>query len=493
MKKAFAIIMALVLVFSLSISAFAASNGTITITNATVGETYKVYKIFDATYSANGDKVSYSITEENPFFEALFGDEGTADGYFVYDATTGVVTKDPEVTDSDLFTYLSGLVAGATATQTSDPATSEEVKFEGLEPGYYVIKRNNNQTNAVTITTAKPDATVIDKNQVPGQLNKDADKDSVSVGETIEWEVTFIATNYDGEKKVEVYTIKDTLSSDWASYNFDAGNTTNITVEVGDRTLTAGTDYTLTMTNVNDKPGFEIEIPWMDAGAFKYDATEEVTITYSATVTENAVSSDLSVDLENKAELDWNYQGGGVGDGGDDDTDSSIHNMGFTKVDDKGNTLEGVKFELYKENGTDKVMLSGGANGIYTVDPDSTSNEIVTPAGGQVVIMGLAAGKYVLKETETLDGYNKLGAPVTVEVGLGGADYITIDTTDDGVDNGTTYTLSNNELNIENKQGIEMPETGGKGTIMMITFGTMIAIGFAVLLITQKKMTIYND
>ena len=38
-----------------------------------------------------------------------------------------------------------------------------------------------------------------------------------------------------------------------------------------------------------------------------------------------------------------------------------------------------------------------------------------------------------------------------------------------------------------------MPSTGGEGTIMLITFGTMIAIGFAVLLITHKKMSIYHD
>jgi LPXTG-motif cell wall-anchored protein len=70
---------------------------------------------------------------------------------------------------------------------------------------------------------------------------------------------------------------------------------------------------------------------------------------------------------------------------------------------------------------------------------------------------------------------------------------IYIDTTDDGEANGTTYIVGHEELNIANNKGVELPSTGGEGTMMMITIGTMIAMAFAVLLITQKKMSIYQD
>ena len=46
---------------------------------------------------------------------------------------------------------------------------------------------------------------------------------------------------------------------------------------------------------------------------------------------------------------------------------------------------------------------------------------------------------------------------------------------------------------VNNSQGVQLPSTGGKGTMMLITFGTMVAVAFAVLMITQKKMSIYND
>ena len=48
------------------------------------------------------------------------------------------------------------------------------------------------------------------------------------------------------------------------------------------------------------------------------------------------------------------------------------------------------------------------------------------------------------------------------------------------------------EVNVINNRGTELPSTGGAGTMMMITIGTLIAIGFAILLITQKKMSVYR-
>ena len=99
MKKFVSLLMALALVLSLGMTAFAAENtGSITITNATIGNVYSLYKIFDATYSTdadgNADAVSYSITAANQFFSYMFGADGKAENaYFTYDAVTGAVTR----------------------------------------------------------------------------------------------------------------------------------------------------------------------------------------------------------------------------------------------------------------------------------------------------------------------------------------------------------------------------------------------------------------
>ena len=60
-------------------------------------------------------------------------------------------------------------------------------------------------------------------------------------------------------------------------------------------------------------------------------------------------------------------------------------------------------------------------------------------------------------------------------------------------DGNADFTVSHEALNIANNKGVELPSTGGKGTMMLLTFGTMVAVAFAVLMITQKKMSIYND
>lgn len=46
---------------------------------------------------------------------------------------------------------------------------------------------------------------------------------------------------------------------------------------------------------------------------------------------------------------------------------------------------------------------------------------------------------------------------------------------------------------VENNKGMELPETGGEGTMKMITIGAIVALVFAILLITNKKMTAYQD
>ena len=77
MKRLICIMIALILMLSLSVTAFTteaeASIATISITNATKGDTYTLYKIFDANAKGEGDNaVAYSIETSNQFFEYLF-------------------------------------------------------------------------------------------------------------------------------------------------------------------------------------------------------------------------------------------------------------------------------------------------------------------------------------------------------------------------------------------------------------------------------------
>ena len=158
MKKLLSTLMALVMALSLAVTAFAdnesftraedfTGNGSVTITNATLGETYYLYKVFDATYAVdeegktildeNGKAiVAYTIDPDDKFFAPLFGADGTTTNeYFIYDSETGAVVKRANVRDEDIITYLDG-VANSAAVQPDDV-----IKAENPAAGSSVVKQ----------------------------------------------------------------------------------------------------------------------------------------------------------------------------------------------------------------------------------------------------------------------------------------------------------------------------------------------------------------
>ena len=70
---------------------------------------------------------------------------------------------------------------------------------------------------------------------------------------------------------------------------------------------------------------------------------------------------------------------------------------------------------------------------------------------------------YTLTETEAPVGYNK-AEDKTVEVG----------------------TVA--EITVENKQGAELPSTGGMGTTIFYTLGAVLVLGAGVLMVTRRRM-----
>ena len=639
MKKLFSFMMALVLVLSLSVNAFAAENtGSITITNATKGDTYRLYHIFDASYSVKdgkADSVIYSIKEDNQFFAYMFkNSEGNVveNPYFSHalkEGTTNqyiVAKKDETITDAQIISYLTEMVrsknddgtAKFTAVKTDkleDEAADANLTFSNLPYGYYLIDKGVGA--AVTIDSNTPDVDVIDKNQIPGTnfdklLKTDAlDEDgnpiewasgnSASVGDMVEWQVKFTATNYDGDDIVQYYAITDEKSSPlWVEFD-------QIRVWVGTKELTkgyyvcAGADTVQTQewhylgsgwedglpddknnsdyhSHINEAEWylvhytydkFEIVIPWLDDYTFtgkqdanqgyelkfdldkndgntihsdsKFSSPVDVVLTYKASVGPGAAGTTV----KNSAHLDWVTAEGESGPDDPETTETKVYNLGVTKIANDGTAeqaatrLAGAVFELYKDkNCTEPVYVIPTNNtGVYILDDVDTivsgynrttsremyagywedyikeskdsktvtyvtdknetvttkmRRDMVTPANGQLVILGLEAGTYYLKETAAPTGYNVLSAPQKVTVGPGGVAGTYIDPGyKDLEDKPIQFAVS--KIDIVNSKGVELPSTGGEGAMKMITIGSLVAMAFAVLLITHKKMSTYHD
>ena len=595
MKRAFSLLMVLVIVLSLGATAFAAEEtGSITITNATIDETYAVYKIFDASIKLAADgtaeAVAYSIETDSPYFETLFGADGTADNtFFIYNANTGSVVKKEGVNDSELINYLTEMVKSGSYAPTATPikAAAEQITFSDLPYGYYVITSSLGAT--VTINSNTPNVNVIDKNQEPGinfdkqvQTGVDAegnpvwgDTNSANIGDGFSYRISFVATNYDADKKIKYYQIHDEKGDAiWAEFN-------SFKVVVGGEELTRG--YYLNQGGENtdnweylgDWSGavknrenaqwylvhlgydqFRITIPWLEnhtltdvydtAGnvasyslgfaedaASKYDSPVEVEITYDVIVEASAaIGSTSHGNRFNKAYATWTSEHE-TGFTPPDEVVTYVYGIGLLKDDGaSGQNLAGAKFRIYRdaECQTPVYVIPTDVEGVYIVDSYGTEAESVSGSGdqlarevyadkldaylngetqenyvvsqvnGKLAILGLAAGKYYLREVEAPAGYNALSAPIEVEAGVGSRPFVIFADKDgkvadiqntDGIHTEITYDLTHTV--VHNSKGSELPSTGGKGKIMLITFGALVAMGFAVLLITQKKMSIYED
>ena len=585
MKKFLSILMVLTLVLSLGFTALAAENtGSITITNATIGNTYSLYKIFDATYSvdSNGDAdaVSYSITTDNQFFAYIFGADGkTENTYFTYDAVTGAVTRNDGTQNGDIINYLTEMVRSeendfvAVKTET---AADETLLFADLPYGYYLIDKGND--TVVTIDSNTPDIQVIDKNQIPGSdfskliWDEEAEEwvvnSSANIGDIVNFKVEFEATNYDGEKQIKYYTVADTKGNAlWVEFN-------SVTVKVGNQTLERGYYHGVDGTSNTGEweffgnwteeqkanpdnaqwymihrgyDEFDIVIPWMDNYHFEgttndfsltygenaksiYDSPVDVVVTYNASVEPGAtIGNAQSNNLWNTADLSWTSD---TTDGPDDPstTTTTVYALGLEKVDaDTGAHLAGATFEIYSDADCTKpvYVIPTNIKGVYILDDLKTivsgehretsrkkyaayldaylqgaeqKNVVTSEINGKLVILGLEAGDYYLKETVAPDGYNKLATTTVVTVGQTNHSFFVVaDPNGNVVDaqNATgdqtkhTYTVTSTV--VENSKGVELPSTGGEGTMLLITIGTLLVIGFAVFLITHKKMSIYTD
>lgn len=599
MKKFLSILMVMILVLSLSVTAFAAENtGSITITNATIDETYTIYKIFDASIklAADGetaDAVSYGIKKDSQFFAALFGTDGTAaNTFFTYNANTGSVTKKDGVNDSELIAYLTDLVKGGSYTASATPikATLKTVKFDDLPYGYYLI--TSTLGTIVTINSNTPDIEVIDKNQEPVpdfdkqvQVGEDengdpiwADANTANIGDKITYKISFTATNYDGDKKIKYYQVHDEKGDAiWTEFdsfkivvdgvelkrgyylsqgglntgNWDfLGDWSDIAEADRDREdaqwylVHLGYDKFLitipwleshTLTDVKDAGGNVVSynLGFADDADSKYNSPAKVEITYDAVVEANAaIGGTTHGNRFNKANATWTseYETGSTPP---DEVVTNVYGIGLLKDDSAtGFNLAGAKFRIYGDKDCTKpvYVIPTDIQGVYIVDSLNTPLESVTGTGrettrekyaayladylgtntqdnyvvsqvnGKLAILGLKAGTYYLKEVEAPAGYNALSLPVEIKAGEGMRSFMIYADEDgkvadiqaeDGIH--SEHILDVTHTVVHNSKGVELPSTGGEGTFWLITIGTLLAIGFAVFLITHKKMSVYND
>lgn len=482
MKKLASVLLALVMMMALSLTAFAQTadtaqggQATITVSNASKGETYKVYKLFDATVNGKtGEESSIAYTGTIP---------DSLSAYFEKDSAGNISLKDG-VNNTDLFAALKTWTESATATATA-VSDGSALTFSGLQYGYYVVTSTQGEM-AITVTSTNPTATVVDKNSTTPikDLKKTADSENVNIGDTVTYTVEFSTASYTAAgKQIVSYTIKDTLPKFLTDVTV-----TGITID--------GTAYTVN----GAAPQFEngtITIPWASNGTNLYKNGAKIVVTYTATVTDSA-----AIDGEgNKNEVTISYTDTDGGQGTDQTESETIYTyaIAIKKVNEKGENLAGATFQL-----PFYVKTAKAADGSYvyggTAAGDGLTNTVTTPADGLVIIKGVAAGTYTLSETAAPAGYNLLTNTVSVEAQKTGATTTKVtkyldengNVTDTETNTSVTVTadISAGVLVVVNSTGSELPSTGGMGTTLLYTVGTILVLAAGVLLVVRRRMSI---
>ena len=168
-----------------------------------------------------------------------------------------------------------------------------------------------------------------------------------------------------------------------------------------------------------------------------------------------------------------------------DDTDTYTGKIEVLKYEtgNKDKKLAGAKFVVSKDGKYLASSIDANGNKIYSWADSYIDNgniiagieTLITDNEGKASISGLAAGTYQLIEYEAPAGYNKLDAPVSVE--------LKEQKTGDKV---TGVVSSVKE--IANSTGSMLPSTGGIGTTIFYLIGAILVIGAGVVFVTRRRM-----
>lgn len=519
MKKVFAAAAAIATVFGLAATtvatANAADNATLTVSTTDAkfaGKTVNAYKMFSATVSGDGKAVSYTLTDEwKPFFK-----DSTASGLTdvtdanVNDKANGYVSK---LTGNALVAFATkasnwaqaktnNIKAAATATVSTGATNGNyTATFNGLDYGYYVVavpgatlaNASGQYATLVSVdrtnvtANIKGDLPTVDKKVQVDGTGKDAT--DAKIGDSLTFTLTSTIPDMSA---YDTYTFnfKDTLSK---GLTFE--RVTSVTVDGVAAPLTVGTDYTVTTPTASNNT---LTVAMNDfKNKQQANAGKKITVTYTATLNENAVVGGAG--NTNSAKIQYSNDPSTNGTGESEPSKVRVFTYGFTvdkytgdQYTDAATRLAGAEFTLALKGGTAisfvKVADSATQNAVYRVakaDEAGATTTITTPANGKVDFRGLKNGEYTLTETKAPAGYNKLASAIGVKVN--GQNNGT-DTTNATVtitynnDNGNDYnqTASNGVIPVQNKSGAILPGTGGMGTIAFTVIGVLvIALGVA--------------
>ena len=472
LKRFFSIGMAVVMMLSMTISAFAANENphTITITHEKSGHVYEAYQVFKGDISddkltnvewgngVNGEALLVDLKqmEDSPYMDCNSA-EAVADVLETMSENSAELDAFATVAGKHLTTEAS--VSTNAGTVEKDGIAYYKYDIQVTGDGYYLVKDQGTKEiedgDAYTkyilkvvgdvLVEAKADAPELEKKIVEGE--KKVDANNGSVGDTVNYELTSRVPDMDGYDKYD-FIVHDTLS-EGLTFQEDS-----VRIQVGNTVLSAE-DYSVVTENVSDDCIFEIILKDF-YNKYKEQSGAKITMKYSAIINENAIVGNVG--NSNEAYLEYsNHPYEGVnGITPKDIVLTYVTGIELIKIDENGNRLTGAEFQITGDKlnkvQTMKEVFQEDPNGIFyklkkgtytdiapteetagdyanteitygreiktewNISTEAVSATATVGSDGVVRFDGLSEGTYVIKEMKAPSGYNLLKEDITVKI-----------------------------------------------------------------------------
>lgn len=482
-KKLASLLLALVMVFALATTAFAADT-TITAPAGST-RTYDVYQIF------TGD-LSGKVLSNVKWGENGTGTVGEAVSQETLDALAAVNSLSDTEKLAEISKYVDLNSEKFGTVSNGSPLTAPT--------GYYLIKDNgpvgDGEAYSLYVVQVVGPTTISPKVGTTTSEKKVDDKnDSNTTQDEVEWEDS---ADYDIGDDVP-FQLKATIAQDYDNYKVykltfhdkeSAGLTfkpDTVVVKI-DGTIVDSNKYEVVTTSLTDGDTFEVRFANLKSTAAKVGSV--ITVEYSSTLNDQAVlgftgnPNTMHITYSNNPN---DNQGGENGKTPDDTVIVFTYKVVANKVtknpaygeggsESEYIPLKGAGFTLYKKNASDEYVAVGS---------EVKGEEMTT-----FEWKGLDDGDYKISETTTPAGYNTIADiefTITAE-----HEVLSNNPTLTSLSGGDKFTgkVETGALSakIENNKGSTLPETGGMGTTIFYVLGSVLVIGAAVLLITKKRM-----
>ena len=407
-----------------------------------------------------------------------------------------LATMEAAPANYDTVAKVDAVVGKGSGTATAETGANGQVTIPNLAEGNYWVVENKKGTIessravpfGLTLPFTNKEGTgwlkeihVYPKNtleKLPDNPVKVVDKENVAIGEEHTWTISMNIP-----KGIENYAKFDFIDEIDSRLDFVEGSVSVIVAEVD---LILGEDYTIVFDDTPGQTGkYEkllgksltgtLNVSFKENGLKKLKGADTVEIKFKTTINETAI---MGQDIYNNIVVDYD-NGHGKDEKVQPTTPPSVHTGGkaFIKLDGKTeNVLEGAEFVI--KNAAGKFLNI--TNGLRTFGDENNATIFTSDAGGNLEVIGLPYGDYVLVETKAPMGYALPTNPNT---------NFTVSATSyyEYPDKVKSYEQPSAKVQYVMNRKMTIPQTGGMGTLLFTMIGAVMMIFSAAFYRKTKK------